>query len=206
MVAGAETRSGQDAIISVVVGVAVLFDACWWDARLQARQDALTTKIAARQDDLARDLANQAELLENSRFVRQIATSMEATPEPFTGINLGATELAGLPLQCTDLRRHRGCADFSKADLGEANLARTDLDGAIIVQADLHQATLDQANFNGAILDHANLDGVATRRNRSAAIAEFFAGFVVKISASASPTSSRTCWFARIQPGLRSFS
>ena len=31
----------KDAIISVVVRVALLFGAWWWDAKLQARQDAL---------------------------------------------------------------------------------------------------------------------------------------------------------------------
>jgi hypothetical protein len=40
------------------VGVALLFGAWWWDARMQALQDALASAIAARQDDLARDLAN----------------------------------------------------------------------------------------------------------------------------------------------------
>ena len=49
------------------------FGACWWDARLQTRQDALASAIADRQDRLARDLANQAEVLENTRFVRQLA-------------------------------------------------------------------------------------------------------------------------------------
>jgi uncharacterized protein YjbI with pentapeptide repeats len=158
----------KDVIIGFLVGVVLFLGACWWDARLEARQDALSSAIASRQDDLARDLANQAEVLENTRFVRSIATSTEATPKPFTGMNLGGAELAGLPLQCTDLKRHRGCADFSEADLSEANLARTDLGGAIIYHADVHQATLDGANFDGAILDRANLDGVVTRRNSSA--------------------------------------
>jgi hypothetical protein len=65
----------KDALISVLVGVALFLGACWWDARLQARQDALASAIAGRQDDLAkaiadrqdelaRDLANQAEVLE----------------------------------------------------------------------------------------------------------------------------------------------
>ena len=69
----------KDALISVVVGVALFFGACWWDARLQARQDALASAIADRQDELARDLANHAEVLENTRFVRQIATSRGRT-------------------------------------------------------------------------------------------------------------------------------
>jgi hypothetical protein len=50
----------KDAIIGVVVGVLLLLGAFWWDAKLVARQDALATAIADRQDGLARDLANQA--------------------------------------------------------------------------------------------------------------------------------------------------
>jgi hypothetical protein len=146
---------------SVVVGVLLLFGAWWWDAKLQARQDALETAIADRQDDLAkaiadrqddlaRDLANQAEVLENTRFVRQIATSEGDTPKPFGSINLRGAELGGLQLQCTDVRRHVGCADFREADLGEANLRSTDLRGAEFTKADLHKATLDVADFSGA--------------------------------------------------------
>ena len=169
----------KDALISVVVGVLLLFGAWWWDAKLQERQDALETAIANRQDDLAkaiadrqddlaRDLANQAEVLENTRFVRQIATSEGDTPKPFASINLRGAELGGLHLRCTELRRHLGCADFSNADLGEANLAFTDLRGAGLEEADLHKATLDMADLTGASLFEANLDGVTTRKNRSA--------------------------------------
>ena len=98
----------KDALISVVVGVALLFGAWWWDAKLVARQDALASAIAARQDDLARDLANQAEVLENTRFVRQIATSTGKTPKPFTSINLRGAEHGGLNLGCTNMGRQDG--------------------------------------------------------------------------------------------------
>jgi hypothetical protein len=94
----------KDAIIGVVVGVLLLLGAVWWDTKLQARQDALETAIADRQDGLAKaiadrqdrlaqDLAKQAEVLENTRFVRQIATSAGDTPKPFTSINLRARSL-----------------------------------------------------------------------------------------------------------------
>src|SRR5512133_140101 len=64
----------KEAIIALVVGVLLLMGGWVWDARLQARQDALERTIASRQDDLAksiadrqdslaRDLANQAEVL-----------------------------------------------------------------------------------------------------------------------------------------------
>jgi uncharacterized protein YjbI with pentapeptide repeats len=111
---------------------------------------------------LARDLANQAEVLENTRFVRSIATSGGARPKPFASINLRGAELGGLNLGCTDMRRLDGCADFSNADLREANLTSTGLDGAILIHADLHKANLDMAGFDGALLYEANLTGVAT--------------------------------------------
>jgi uncharacterized protein YjbI with pentapeptide repeats len=91
---------------------------------MQARQDALASAIAARQDDLARDLANRAEVLENTRFVRQLATSNGKAPMPFANINLDGAELGGLSLGCSE-GRHVGCADFSKANLHEANLTQT---------------------------------------------------------------------------------
>jgi hypothetical protein len=43
MVAGAERRVAKDAIIGFVIGVVLFLGACWWDARLQARQDALAS-------------------------------------------------------------------------------------------------------------------------------------------------------------------
>jgi hypothetical protein len=165
-----ETQKGElarDAIIGFVVGVVLFVGACWWDARLQARQDALASAIANRQDELAkaiaerqdglsRDLANQAEVLENTRFVRQIATSEGDTPKPFASINLRGAQLGGLVLGCTDVKRHRGCADFSKADLHEANLDSTYLEGAEFGGADLRKVSLHQVNFSYARLDDAN--------------------------------------------------
>jgi len=151
----------KDAMIGFVVGVVLFLGACWWDARLQARQDALASAIADRQDDLARDLANQAEVLENTRFVRQAATSTGTAAKPFASINLHGGQLAGLELLCTGGHRV-GCADFSGADLREANLAGTLLPGGHLGHADLRGATLDGVDFSHASLDGANLDRVVS--------------------------------------------
>ena len=151
----------KDAIIGLVVGVVLFLGACWWDARLQARQDAFASAIADRQDDLARDLANQAEVLENTRFVRQIATSDGDMTKPFASINLVGAQLEGLSLRCTDVKRHLGCANFSKADLHEANLDSTDLSGANFNRADLRKVSLHRVNLGYAELGGANLDGVS---------------------------------------------
>jgi uncharacterized protein YjbI with pentapeptide repeats len=154
----------KDAIISVVVGVALFLGACWWDARLQARQDALASAIADRQDGLSRDLANQAEVLENTRFVRQIATSEGKREKPFASINLQGAELGGLHLGCTKMGPPTGCADFNKADLQEANLTSAHFPGAGFSEADLRNANLTDSDFSGALFIDADLGGVATVR------------------------------------------
>jgi uncharacterized protein YjbI with pentapeptide repeats len=157
----------KDALISVVVGVALFLGACWWDARLQARQNELTTKIATRQDDLSRDLANQAEVLENTRFVRQLATSEGGgIPKPFASINLRGAQLGGLYLGCKPRRLAglAGCADFRNANLQEANLTRASFAGASFDHADLREANLTTADFSDARLRGADLGGVATAR------------------------------------------
>ena len=159
------------AIISVVVGVALLLGVMVWDARLAdrqndlattiaERQDQLATTIAERQDQLAQDLANQAEVLENTRFVRQIATTKGNTPKTFAIINLSGAQLMGLSLPCTDVRQRVGCADFRDADLREANLTSTDLGGADLSLADLRKALLSDSDFSGAELLDADLSGV----------------------------------------------
>jgi uncharacterized protein YjbI with pentapeptide repeats len=132
--------------------VRVLFlCACWWDARLEARQDRLTSATADRQDRLSRDLANQAEVLENTRFVRSIATSKEETPKPFASINLRGAELGGLELGCNP-RTPLGCADFRKADLQEANLTTAGFAGAGFWEADLRKANLTGTDLSSAFL------------------------------------------------------
>jgi uncharacterized protein YjbI with pentapeptide repeats len=140
----------KHAIIGFVVGVVLFLGACWWDARLQARQDGLS-----------RDLANQAEVLENTRFVRSIATSKEDTPKPFASINLHGAELGGLNLGCSP-RTLLGCADFRKADLQEANLTTASFAGAGFWEADLRKANLTDTDFSSAFFKDANLDGAAT--------------------------------------------
>lgn len=155
------------AIISVIVGVALLFGVMVWDARLADRQNDLATTIAVRQDDLAKDLANQAEVRENTRFVRQIAATKGETLKPFAIFNLSGAQLVGLSLPCTDVRQRVGCADFRNADLREANLTSTDLGGADLSYADLRKAILSDSDFSGAELLDADLGDVATVAKRA---------------------------------------
>jgi uncharacterized protein YjbI with pentapeptide repeats len=106
-------------------------------------------------------LANQAEVLENTRFVRSIATSKEETPKPFASINLHGAELGGLNLGCNP-RTLLGCADFRKADLQEANLTTASFAGAGFWDADLRKANLTDTDFSSTSFKDANLDGAAT--------------------------------------------
>jgi uncharacterized protein YjbI with pentapeptide repeats len=157
----------KDLIIGVVVGVLLLLGAMWWDAKLVDRQNGLAKAIADRQDHLAQDLANQAEVLENTRFVRQLATAEGGEmPKPFASINLRGAELDGLYLGCKrrPLTGLSGCADFRNADLQEANLTRAAFSGADLSHADLRKANLTTAAFSDAVLRGADLGGVATVR------------------------------------------
>src|SRR5215217_2679675 len=84
-----QTHRGElakDLIIGVVVGALLLVVGMVWDARLVDRQNDLETLIANGQDDLARDLANQAEVLENTRFVRQVGMSGGWRWKPFANM------------------------------------------------------------------------------------------------------------------------
>jgi uncharacterized protein YjbI with pentapeptide repeats len=157
----------KDLIIGVVVGVFLLLGGMVWDARLADRQNDLAKAIAKGQEDQARNLANQAEVLENTRFVRQIATSEgREMPKPFASINLRGAELGGLYLGCKKkpLTGLSGCADFRSANLQEANLTRAGFSGAGLSEADLRKANLTSADFSDALLRGADLGGVATAR------------------------------------------
>jgi hypothetical protein len=107
-------------------------------------------------------LINQAEVLENTRFVRQIAMSKEETLKPFPSINLRGAELGALDLGCTTMRRGLGCADFTRADLQEANLTSTLLFGASLREADLRKANLTSTVLSNALFLRSDLGGVTT--------------------------------------------
>jgi uncharacterized protein YjbI with pentapeptide repeats len=147
----------RDALVGLVVlGVGLIF-AAWWDSRL-----------ADRQNQLARDLATASEVQENIRFVRQVAID-DAAVKPFAGLNLRGATLAGLDVSCEDIAANTGCADFAGAVLSDADLAMVKLAGAMLDKAkltrvDLHLADLTSArllaaNLNGALLFDVNLSG-----------------------------------------------
>ena len=63
LVAGPRGDLAKYAIISVVVGVALLLGVMVWDARLADRQNDLATTIAERQDQLATTIAEHQDQL-----------------------------------------------------------------------------------------------------------------------------------------------
>ena len=175
MVAGAERRSGQGRhhrsgcwrpapFWRLLVGRKAAGAAGRIGARIAAADD-LAKSIADRQDALASDLANQAEVLENTRFVRQIATSKGETPKPFASINLRGAELGGLYLEC----KRRPIAALWVRRLPKCQSAGgrphpTSFSGADFNDADLRKANLTLVDFSDAPLRGADLGGVATSR------------------------------------------
>jgi uncharacterized protein YjbI with pentapeptide repeats len=100
---------------------------------------------------------DRQEVLENVRFVRQVASDGKAL-KPFNGINLKEAQLGGLDLSCERLGS-RSCANFIDADMSRANFSMASLSGAILSGADLSHADLSRADLKGALLSNANLTG-----------------------------------------------
>lgn len=137
----------RDLVVAMVAGAVLLVGAIVFDRQIADRQDALAVKQADR-----------AEVLENTRFVRQAAMS-HSDPKPFSSMNLAAANLAGLPLACEDTKRKVGCADLGKAEMRGADLSKTDLRGAILNETLLERADLSQARLQRASLVRATLNG-----------------------------------------------
>lgn len=110
-------------------------------------------RIAGRQEQLTETLAQDAEITENLRFVRQVLVG-NGSLKPLSGLDLTGTTLARLPLGCTNLEASQGCADFSDADLEQADFTGADIRGA-----DFQRSLLFDTKFSGADLTRANLTG-----------------------------------------------
>jgi hypothetical protein len=115
--------------------------------------------------------ADRGEVLENTRFVRQVAIDHSAI-KPFSGLRLEGSSLGGLDLGCRGVGPkvlnpegvHGECRPGSQADFSNADLRRTDFSGAVLFGADfrgadLRDAVLDSALLNGANFFDADLRG-----------------------------------------------
>ena len=109
--------------------------------------------------------ADQAERVENLRFVRDIATQADRFGA-FRDLDLENMNLSGLEFPCgkfVDDNTEKECiersADFTDADLPGANMTLMDLSGADFTNADLRNADLRYSDVTGTNLDKAKLDG-----------------------------------------------
>jgi len=111
---------------------------------------------------LENQISARNEVLENARFVRQVAID-GARLKPFDGLRLSEADLGGLNLGCAEgddaqaAPSESGCARFAGSDLRGANLSGTELTGANLSDADLRGAVLNGADLAGANLLRANL-------------------------------------------------
>jgi uncharacterized protein YjbI with pentapeptide repeats len=99
------------------------------------------------------ELANQVEVLENTRFARQLAIEVPSGPKPLTRVNLAGAPLNSLNLTRADLRQ----ANLTGADLREAKLIGADLRGADLTGADLEEADLAGADLREAVLNDSDM-------------------------------------------------
>jgi uncharacterized protein YjbI with pentapeptide repeats len=154
----------RDALIGVIVVLIGFAAAAVWDARIADRQEQLARELASNQDRLARELANNqdrlareladsGEVLENTRFVRQVASD-DAVEKPFQGLNLSGATLSGLSLECEPgTPTPEACrANFFDADLSEAKLSESGLSGADLSNANLSGADLFFTDLIGAVM------------------------------------------------------
>ena len=117
--------------------------------------------------------AERQEVVENTRFVRQVAFDSTAELKPFTEFNLHGAQLWGLPLECSDLNPRTGCAELMGADLSDTDLSEANLTGAFLYLANLSGAFLGGTNLTAAdvravdatsaILNNVNLTGADLR-------------------------------------------
>lgn len=106
-------------------------------------------------------LAEQADIAENLKFVRQ-AVIDDSRILPFSGLNLRGVTLQRLDLGCRSNDR-RECADFSRSVLSSSDLQGTQLNGAVMTGTDLSSANLGYANLNGAFLSFADMSSATLR-------------------------------------------
>ena len=139
----------RSCMIALVAGVAA-------GAAVSVATARQIEQLVDRQEQLSRERAQQAEVLENTRFVRdRVADSGGLLP--FTRLNLRGADLAGLPLGCDPSAGESRCATLIDADLVDADLTGSDLSGANLFNADLTGADLSNASLIGANLIYTTL-------------------------------------------------
>ncbi|WP_345711460.1 pentapeptide repeat-containing protein [Kineococcus glutinatus] len=132
----------------VVAGFVIFPATVWSDSRL-----------AQRQEQVEEQRAEQQEVLENVRFVRERSGQRDAA-KPFRGLNLTEASLAGLDLSCAEPTSVGSCADLLGANLTGADLRETNLTGANLRETNLADAKLSTAILADSNLADVNLAGL----------------------------------------------
>src|SRR3712207_4546296 len=120
----------------------------------------LDNRIATRQEQAEDRRAEQQEVLENIRFVRE-RSGDPASIKPFVAIQLNEANLSGLALGC-ETPGAENCATFLDASMREdtlvdTNLKNAGLSGANLSGANLFRTQLPDANLSSSILSGADL-------------------------------------------------
>lgn len=144
----------RDLVIGLILVLAGFATAFWLEHSIADQQQALEAQRSAQQIEIEESRQRSQEVLENTRFVREVALNPDAAAQPFNGLSLGGAQLGSLNLAC---RGPRYCADFRKADLTAADLTFADLTGANMMMADLVGADLGNARLPDAVLITTNM-------------------------------------------------
>ncbi len=146
--------------IGVFVGLVSLVLTLWQAENLQDRDELFSSSQE-----------RQAEVLENTRFVRDIISS-GASSRPFRELDLNDASLAGLAMGCKVLPAGEvvmqgtgvgldktPCSDFTEADLSQATLFNANLRGANLYGADFSNADLRATDLTRAVMYEVNASG-----------------------------------------------
>ena len=138
----------RDLVIGLILVLAGFATAFWLESR-----------IAQQQQEIEERRSNQQEVLENTRFVREVVLNPDVKVQPFMGLNLAGAQLAYLDLSCRGKETWGRCADLTDADLSGANLHMANLTGAILTRSNLSNIDGSGMYLTGAQLEGANLTG-----------------------------------------------
>jgi uncharacterized protein YjbI with pentapeptide repeats len=156
------SRQRDDLVRDVIIGVVLAVIALAWDTRIADRQDRLARDLVASQNQLTRELADSAERQENIRFVRQVASDKAASRQ-FQRFDLHDAQLPGLDLSCQPSAKN--CANFRAANLSGADLTDVDLRGGFLSGANLTRALLWGTDLRSAVFEASNLTDARLERS-----------------------------------------
>ncbi len=136
----------RDCVAALFVSTLVVLASAWLDDRRSGREAKLEDRRV-----------EQQEIMENLRFVREVAVT-PGSLKPFRNLDLRGTSLSALDLSCA----HQGrpdCASFQYARFDGADLSSANLRGADLANASFRDYANRHADLSLSNLTHANLSG-----------------------------------------------